>query len=325
MNIFVIITLGLLSLLPIGLYLHTFGSTIYSSHQSWGEFGSFLSGIYGSFAFLILAYTTHLTRVQFKIQNEDNIFFKLFEALQKRIESYAITTENKEYKGNQALKILTEEYKKDLRIWSANLARRLLVETPEKIATVSFHKLFLALHNEQEAINYMKFREQFISEMNRQPDITQRIELLKDYFGSAGAEGEKVFDALCATGSIQFYNVPFQTRQSYYKSIVADSFSKYGDFLDGYLHNIIYVIEFAYKGKNHSWYLDYIKSQLTRYELLIIFYLMASKEEMRGTAGKFYDLGIMQRLASSECSRLFLDSPSPELIDAELQYIFKAV
>lgn len=323
-TLYVLILLLLCSALPIIMYINIFGIHFNTKHSSWGEFGSFLSGVYGSFAFLILAYTTHLTRTQFKIQNEDNVFFKLYESLQKRIENYSIHIEDKEYTGNQALKILTEEYKKELRNWSANLARRLLVDQPEKIPTVSFHKLVVALYGEQEGLNYTQHREQFISEMNSQPDKNQKIELLKDYFGSEGAEGEKVFDALCATGSVQFYNVPFKTRKSYYRTIIAESFNKYGDFLDGYLHNILYIIEFADKAENRSLYLDYIKSQLTKYELLIIFYLMASKEEIGSSKNKFYDLGIMQRLEDIECSSLLLDSPSPEQIATELRYIFKA-
>ena len=104
-----ILLFTLLFTLPIVFYAISFSGGISNEHSRWSEFGSFLSGIYGTFAFIILAYTTNLTRKQFKIQNEDNVFFKLYESLQTRITNSSISLDNVEYTANQTLKKLTEE------------------------------------------------------------------------------------------------------------------------------------------------------------------------------------------------------------------------
>ncbi len=98
--------------------------------------------------------------------------------------------------------------------------------------------------------------------------------------------------------------------------------SEYGDFLDGYLHNISYIIEFVEKASNKSVYLEFIKSQLTKYEIVIIFYLIAGQEKKLKSHNKFYTLGIMDRLLTTECQFLMIDSPSIETMEKELTYVF---
>lgn len=291
-------------------------------HSRWGEFGSFLGGIYGSFAFIILAYTTNLTRQQFKTQNEDNIFFKLYESLQIRITNSSMIVDDVEFTANKTLKTITEYFEKRLEIEAIELARILLAESPEKVAPVSYSKIFKAINGEKSYATFHEDMENFIMEINNQADFSARWEKLKWYINSRGNESEKVREALRSTGCINFYKIPYIKRQAHYRNVSQSLLSEYGDFLDGYLHNISYIIEFVEKASNKSVYLEFIKSQLTKYEIVIIFYLIAGQEKKLKSHNKFYTLGIMDRLLTTECQFLMIDSPSIETMEKELTYVF---
>src|SRR5882672_226478 len=90
----ILLAVLLLAAVPFGVYFGVFHSGLSEDHTRWAEFGAFAGGIYGTLAFFALAYTAHITRRQFKIQNEDNVFFKLYESLQKRIDRASAFSEN---------------------------------------------------------------------------------------------------------------------------------------------------------------------------------------------------------------------------------------
>jgi hypothetical protein len=99
---------------PLGIYLFNFHGSLSPEHQEWAEFGSYVSGAYGAFAFLILAYTTNLTRRQFQIQNQDNFFFKLHDSLESRIANNTVVVGNTMYTAHQTLKVVAERFHEEL-------------------------------------------------------------------------------------------------------------------------------------------------------------------------------------------------------------------
>lgn len=321
-NRIIIFLLSLLFILPIVFYSINFNGGVSNEHSRWGEFGSLLSGIYGSFAFIILAYTTNLTRQQFKTQNEDNIFFKLYESLQIRITNSSIIVNDVEFTANKTLKTITEYFEERLEIESIELARILLAESPEKVAPVSYRKIFEAINGEKSYETFHEDMQKFILDINSQPDFSARWEKLKYYINSRGNESEKVREALRATGCINFYEIAYDKRQAHYRNVSQSLLSEYGDFLDGYLHNISYIMEFVEKASNKSVYLEFIKSQLTKYEVVIIFYLIAGQDNKLKNHNKFYTLGIMDRILTTECQFLMIDRPSIETMKKELNYVF---
>ncbi|NJL36643.1 MAG: hypothetical protein HC840_06665 [Leptolyngbyaceae cyanobacterium RM2_2_4] len=160
-------------------------------------------------ALIVVAYTTYLTREQFKRQNEDGIFFKLFKGLQNRIQNSIIIVDDEEISAYKCLK-------------------------------------------------YIAKREQ-----------------LKNYVGSGGAESDKVRKALQHTGSANFYKIPFKDRQHHYSEALRRIMSDHGEFLDGYFRNLLFVVEVAAASSNKDLYARFINAQLTRYEVVILFYMIA--------------------------------------------------
>lgn len=321
-KIFLYIILSILFFIPLFIYIYPFNGNIPINNEGWAEFGSYLSGVYGTFAFLILAYTTNITRKQFKIQNEDNVFFKLFESLQNRVSNYSITSDDIEYTANKTLKILSEQFSKELSKESIEIARILLAETPEKIANVSYMKIFSAIKGQNVVHTFLEEKENFLKDMNSCSDFNERWEKLKFYIDSRGNESDNVKEALRATGSINFYTISYEKRQMHYSAVVQLLHNKYGEFLDGYLNNISYLLKFANNSINKKLYIEFIKSQLTKYELIIIFYLLSGEEKFKDMY-LFYELGIMDRISTIECRSLMIDVPSEEQIKLELEYIFK--
>lgn len=99
---------------PLGIYLFNFHGSLSAEHQKWAEFGSYVSGAYGAFAFLILAYTTNLTRKQFQIQNQDNFFFKLHDSLEGRIANNTVVVGGTTYTAHETLKVVAERFHEEL-------------------------------------------------------------------------------------------------------------------------------------------------------------------------------------------------------------------
>ncbi len=305
------------------MYLFVFHGTLSIEHNRWSEFGSYLSGIYGTLAFLILAYTTDITRKQFKTQNEDNVFFKLYDSLQNRIVNSSITISESEHSGHQTLKVLATRFYEELSEEAIEIARMLLVKSPEEISNVHYMKIFEAISGDGYIDTWSEDKDSLIQEINNQPDFNSKWEHIKIYIGSRGSETEKIREALRATGSVNFYKIPFSERQNHYKAVVQRLSTEYGEFLDGYFRNICYLIEFALNSVNKDLYKSFIKSQLTKYELIILFYLIAGREDGLTNKNIFHDLDIINEILTLDCQSLMIDFPSNEELSQELNNVFK--
>jgi hypothetical protein len=301
-------------------------------HEKWGSFGSYVSGIYGTLAFLVLAYTTDITRKQFKIQNEDNIFFKLCDSLENRITNSSVIVNDTQHIGQQALKAVTNRFHEELSMETIEIARLLLCTVPEKIATVHYMKLFEAIWSYLKLFEAMKGHryldsyaddmENFINDINRQPNFNSRWDLLKNYIGSTNAIAPNILDALRAMGSVNFYKIPFSERRLHYVNVVQRISNEYGELLDGYFRSVCFLLEFSASAVNKDIYVEYLKAKLTKYELIIIFYLVAGREDELDSMKYLLDFGIMNGLFKSHCNSLMLDLPSNEELEYEIRNVF---
>ena len=321
-KILVSIATGLF-LFPIIIYFYVFHGSLSIEQGKWSEFGSYLSGVYGTLAFLILAYTTNITRKQFKTQNEDNVFFKLYDSLQNRIVNSSITVSESEHSAHHVLKVLAERFYEELSEEAIEIARMLLVKKPEEISNVHYVKIFEAINGSDYINTWSESKDRLIEEINNQPDFNSKWDHIKNYIGSRGSETQEVRDALRATGSVNFYKIPFSERQQHYKNAVQRLSSEYGEFLDGYFKNISYLIEFALNSTNSELYKNFIKSQLTKYELVILFYLIAGRDDDFANKRIFQDLDIINEILTLDCQSLMIDFPSNDELSQELSNVFK--
>lgn len=322
-NKLIAFSLAVIVLTPAILYLSKFHGGLTDQHGRWGEAGSYFSGIYGSLALLVLAYTTYLTQAQFRRQNEDSIFYKLFDSLQYRIQNSSISTGGKEFSAHKSLKYIVDEFYKELSGEAVEIGRMLFCTEPEKVANVHYTKLFAAINGPAWIETFEEDRAAFIADITSQGHFNERWERLKDYIGSRGEESQSVREALRATGSVNFYKISFKSRQRHYTAALQRIQAERGEFLDGYLSTILYIANICSTSKNSLQYAQYAQSQLTRYEVVILFYLLAGSDEKFVGAGNLKTLGLLNRLRTIDCQSLMLDLPSVEEIDREIAAVFE--
>jgi hypothetical protein len=73
------------AVLPVAIYMLNFPDGISEKNSDWAAFGAYIGGVYGALAFVAVAISLHLTRVQFFIQHEEDLFYRSVEGLQARI------------------------------------------------------------------------------------------------------------------------------------------------------------------------------------------------------------------------------------------------
>ncbi|MCK0545922.1 hypothetical protein JTE78_25100 [Pseudomonas syringae pv. aptata] len=321
-NRLIISALAAIILAPAILYLSKFHGGLTDQHGRWGEVGSYFSGIYGSLALLVLAYTAHLTQAQFRRQNEDSIFYKLFDSLQHRIQNSSISIKGKEFSAHKSLKYIVDGFYKELSDEAVEIGRMLFCTQPEKIANVHYTKLFAALNGQNWIETFEEDRAAFIDDITSQGHFNERWDQLKNYIGSCGEEPHSIREALRATGSVNFYKIPFKSRRRHYAAALHRILAEHGEFLDGYLSTILYITDICATSKNSLQYARYAQSQLTRYEVVILFYLLAGSDEKIVGAENLKTLGLLNRLRTPDCQGLMIDSPSVQVIDNEITAVF---
>lgn len=315
-------------LLPIIIYRLNFSGELSEKHETWGEFGSYLSGIYGSLALILVAYSTFLTRRQFSRQNEDSIFFNSFEALKKRIESCEIVANDERITSYKCLKFIVECFKEELSQEAVNIARHLLCDNPASINKTQYCKLFQAINGEGFLQTFAEDYENLIKALTESKYATDRQrynanwEFIKLYISSQGSETAKVREALSGMGSVYFYKIGFEDRRTHYSSVLERINDRYGEFLDGYLRNILFICETTNVSVNRDLYVKYIESQLTRYEIIIIFYMLAGNKTIGYNASTIRELGILKRLRIFDCRSQMIDWPDEKQIEDELSNVF---
>lgn len=302
---------------PLTIYFLNFHGRLSANHSRWAEFGSYLAGVYVVPTLAVLVYTTFITRKQFQIQNEDNLFFKLYDSLQNRISNSTIVVDDKTYTGYHILKILVKRFYEELYEQSIEIARLLLSNNPENISDIHFDKIFEAI--EESRPEFSLDRQKFIDDINGYPDKNER---LKYYIGSRGEESRKLRKALFATGSVNFYKIRFDERRARYIQVVESISASHGEFLDGYFKDICFLLMFVAKTFNRAAYINFLKSQLTKYELIIIFYLVAGRDTKLGSMKNLMDFGFMDELLTIGCQSLMIDCPSDKVMKKEIDYVF---
>lgn len=312
----------LLSAVPLAIYFFNFHGSLSPTHNDWSSFGSYVSGVYGTLAFFVLAYTTNITRRQFQIQNEDNVFFKLYESMQIRITNNSTEVGDATHTAHKALKALATQFHKELTTEAIMIARLLLCKSPEKVSKVHFAKIFEALRGLRGIDSLTEEMDNFIADINIHSDFNARWEQLKFHIGSQGEESERLKDALRATGSVNFYKIPFSDRRHHYMAATQRLTNDNGEFLDGYIKNICFILEFSAKSVNRPIYLAFLKAQLTKYELVILFYIVAGRVGELGNMRYLRDLGIMDGLLTLGCQSLMIDVPSNDDLISEIENVF---
>ena len=303
--------------LPLLLYFGIFHGALSKNHTSWGEFGSYLSGVYGSIGLIILAYSIYVTKKQFQTQSENEVFYGLLQTLQNLIINTSFFEKGLEYKSYSSLSFLTKVFLWKINDESVHLGRQLLTRMPEKIGFVQYTKLFDAnsiAHSNMESI-YKEFLE-----IMKERDSNERWEYVKTYANSVGSETPRQREALHAIGSVYFYKIAFKERCDIYRVVYQRTKNEYGSLLDAYFKKLEFISRYIQRSRNKDLYAEYLSEQFTKYEKVIIFYYLVSGEADVLFASFIRENKVLSDLHLS--NELLIDAPSPNEVEGEIVELF---
>lgn len=315
------VIIGIFILSPLAAYGIVFTEGISNDHSRWAEFGTYIGGIYGALGFLGLIYSMHNTRSQFVTQSQENTFFNLWGALQSKVSSAAVKSGKNKLQGQSAIEFIVAKIKSELEVEAVKLARNLLCQDPEKIGFVHYANLQIALNKESPTEDIFKGREEFIRDMKARKEYNERSEYLKYLLGASGQEKESIRTALRGLGSVNFYKVPFETRRYHYQMALSQIKKTYGAVIDGYFRNVSYLAEYALRSINAKQHIEYLGSQLSRYELVLIFYCLIGSEVDQKFAAGLVNSGVLSELLHFDCRELIIDMPTDELLTEEIRHV----
>jgi hypothetical protein len=334
--IVLVLILLLISFLP---YLFTTRSWFGIDFSTSGQVGDTIGGIMGPFiavvasiltfaAFMIQVKANELQAEQFERQGQDQIFFRLLDTQESRIINSSFSNDKgKEVKGFQLLEHITLAAHDLVAEESLLLARRLFCDKPDSIADLYYHKMFDANNvlnsNFAEYLvdNLSDMKAKFIEKMTNYPE-SEKWEFLKLYFNSPGNESPAQRTALSSVGSVYFYKIEFEERYHIYRKTFEILNQSYSSFLDGFLKGWEFTAIFANESSNREMYVKYLQHQLSKHEMIIIFYYLAS-----GYASKDLKTFVKNNLLLRTLhiyNGSFIDAPSKEELDKELEFILNS-
>ncbi|MFZ3409017.1 putative phage abortive infection protein [Vibrio chagasii] len=265
----------LISAIPIVAYFCDFNLGVFNSTSDWANFGSYVGGVYGALGFIAVVFTLYTNGQQALKSEQDQVFYKSMELFLNRTNSY----EAHNYKGAQAVEAIVGDIQKEFRSQCIKNARNILCSRPNEISCTHYTKIVDAHCNGNYDKNINEFILKKIKEAVSEDKTEQkRWEEIKYYIGSQGQESDLMKEALYALGSVWFYKIPFEERQSMYKSVVQEINFTYSGFIDSYVRNLEFLAAFIHKSKNKDLYVKFIKSQLSNYEMVVIYHFAMGSE-----------------------------------------------
>ena len=297
----------------------------YTNMKEAGGIGDFFNGLtapFISFFGSILVYFALKSQIkanqiitdQFELQNQDSLFFRLVDNLHNRINNYSTFDFNKnEIKSYEVLKHIVEYKKIKMDDEAVNYGRYLLAKHPKEIPD-KFYLDIVSLNN-LPSVDLFEESNQLKSKLFILSD-NERREFLKVLFGGRGYEKKDQRNILRAIGSVCFYKTEFKLRADIYANVFYETTNKFGGFMDGYFNVLEYLLKTVSEIKENSFYIEYIKNQLTKYEVILIFYFVAS-----GKSSDFFKKFIIENnflINLSNYNNYLIDLPSKEELEIEI-------
>nr|WP_315423160.1 putative phage abortive infection protein [uncultured Pedobacter sp.] len=251
---------------------------------------------------------------------QEQLFFRLIENLNQRIVNFSYSettgTNIKEYSSYAALNHVTKAFKASIDSRSNSFGRGLLADIPERIPNVNIMKI-LALNN-LSIFAQPKEVEDFKTALIKK-DKNERWEYLKNFIGSTDTKDEKTLEALKSITRVMFYKLALFEKEELYFQAYDDVYNTYGGFIDGYIKNLHYLLRFIEKNDSNDFFSDYIVSNITTQEFVIIFYYCASRKSGPDFKRLVRKYDLLNDLIPARNN--FIDSPSEEELLREIDSI----
>lgn len=252
---------------------------------------------------------------------KEQLFFRLVDNLNQRIINFSYTDDeidrSLDHQSYKALDNLAKKFLYKIDYKCIALGRQLLASIPEKIDIVHYVKIVQA--NSLNDLPIIENAEQLRDSIVAIKTFNERWEYIKVYVGSTDSTNEQVNNALKSIGHVNFYNTPFTEREGIYISTYDEIYRDFGGFLDGYTKNITYLIDFTNKNSNNPFFLDYLKSNLSTQELILIFYFCASRKSNANIRSQIKKINFLEDIGQAR--EKFIDVPSKITLLEELGLI----
>ena len=303
---------------------------IFLPNKSSQDIATTVAGILGTtFSFLgsVLVYlalraqidANEQVRKQFEKQNIDQIFFKLVDNLHNRVTNYSIhesydLAENPDKKSYQVLMFLVNQIKSSVDRETKVFARQFLCNFPETVDDKFYKEIsYCYVHSETDNnIVAQKIKSGLIKTHRK-----DRLEFLKVFLNSNNFEDDSQLKILKKIGTEYFYKTEFNQRKFLYEMAFDEVYQNHGAFLDGYLSNLKYLLNYIDNLTIHKdFYFNYLKNNVTAYERVVLFYYLAKQKDENKLKQIVIKSCFLDNLFKNY--DLFFDSPSEEEFNEEL-------
>ena len=251
---------------------------------------------------------------------QEQLFFRLMENINQRIVNFSysetLNGDTKIYSSYAALNNVASAFKASIDHRSNRFGRGLLATVPERIPNVNIMKI-LELNRLPNIINPTEI-EDFRTELIKR-DNNERWEYLKFFLGSTDTKDERVIDALASITRVMFYKLALCDKEELYYQAYDDVYNAYGGFIDGYIKNLHYLLRFIEKNDSNDLFSEYLISNITTQEFVIIFYYCASRKSGPDFKRLVKKYNLLNDLTPARNN--FIDSPSEEELSDEIAAI----
>ncbi|MCQ4872931.1 putative phage abortive infection protein [Butyricimonas paravirosa] len=300
--------IGLLALLLfiVGKYIWIFHGGISEEHQRWGEFGNFFGCVTSLLAFIGVLYTIRQTN----IQEERSIFFQLLELYKDKVHSMVYSNSqirNKSLKEEQypqtdakgrnetglvAFELYTNKlqnyfvlYLLYKRTSKANNEDDLWYDVEDESTLIKLNKSLYSLFNAISVDFFITFK----YKMNNNFENTLKIL-------SSNMDDQSL--SLLGTYLITSFKKNHDYKNIYLAmKYAADTlYSDNQQYLGQYFRTIYYILDTIKDFKNWSIDSKIFRSQLSRYELIVLLFNMISSQSTKKTINLYKECDIFNNL-----------------------------
>lgn len=301
--------------IPLATYFINFNDGLSNLSSDWSNFGSYVGGVYGTLGFFAVAYSIYFNSRQNLKLEQDQVFYKSMELLTNRISNASMMVNDKPVQGASILKNIVIGIHDELDEQCILHARHLLCTIPEKISDIHYGKILNAYSGEF-VIGGEKL-EAIKSTLLDVSDYNTRWENIKYYIGSTNNETSEMIGALKALGHVWFYKISIEDRKQLYSHVISKLECDYGEFVNGYIKNLKFIAAFVNEALNKELYLKFTASQISKYEIIILFYYAMVSDDV-DLVNVLLGLGLLDGIKEKECLYLMIDLPSVEEINIDL-------
>lgn len=282
---YLLVTGFIIGVIPLVLYFCKFHYELSLTHNVWGEFGALYGGVMGPvftlLGFIGLLWNLDITKKQFREQSQDSTFYNLINLHNNKVRMTEFSKAQKvKAVGFDAFKMYSEEFCRMYDIESIRVARIELINNTRNLtdnAGEFLWKKYAAQFHENDTFwcnrnaNLEKLASLF-------ENSTDTWELQKNLIGTDDSISDGDREILISIGHVIIEDWSPENRIDFIKRANDIFYHEYGVILGHYFANIYYILEVIKKiekiekTENFIEYSKLFRAQLSRYELVMIYY-----------------------------------------------------